>query len=229
MRSSFQNDYKPLCTNISVEEVYIFFIGAFVSLFTIINPFSTASVFHALSKGNSKKKNKEIAKKATLISIIVLVFFVFLGDTVLKSFGVSIEAFKIASGILVLGVGYSMIYKGNRHFRNSEEEDHASEKEDISIIPLAIPMISGPGAMATALVLMENANGNALFILSIIVAIVLVCCIAYVLLLKSHTIDKYIGKTGISVIDKVLGLIVLVVGIQFILSGLGSVVPSWFA
>ena len=122
-----------------------------------------------------------------------------------------------------------MIYKGNRHFRNPEEKKHAEEKEDISIIPLAIPMLSGPGAMATALVLMENANGNPIFILSIISSIIIICIIAYFLLIRAHLIDKYIGKTGINVIDKILGLIVLVIGIQFILSGLGGVIPFWFA
>ncbi|MBR9705492.1 MarC family protein [Candidatus Pacearchaeota archaeon] len=205
-----------------------FFIGALVSLFIIINPFSTASVFHVLSKGNSKKKNKSISRRAVIIAIIVLIFFVFLGDLLLKTFSISIEAFKIASGILVLGVGYNMIYSGHSHFRNPEEKKHAEEKEDISIIPLAIPMLSGPGAIATALVLMENANGNPIFILSIIASIIIVCMIAYFLLVRAHVIDKYLGKTGINVIDKLLGLIVLVMGIQFILSGLGGVVPTWF-
>jgi len=211
-----------------MEAVITFFIGAFVSLFIIINPFSTASVFHALSRENSKKKNKETAKRAVFISILILIFFVFLGDALLGVFTISLDAFKIASGILVLGIGYNMIYKGNQHFRNPEERKHAEEKEDISIIPLAIPMLSGPGAMATALVLMENANGNPLFILSIIASIIIVCIIAYFLLIRAHIIDKYLGKTGINVIDKILGLIVLVMGIQFILSGLGGVVPTWF-
>ncbi len=205
-----------------------FLVAAFISLFTIINPFSTASVFHALSKGNSKKQNKKIAKKATITAVVVLIFFVFLGDYVLNIFNISIEAFKVASGILVLGIGYSMIYKGNRHFRTKEEEKHAKEKEDISIIPLAIPMLSGPGAMATALVLMEDASGNLISIFSIIISIIVVCLIAYLLLRKAHAVDKYLGKTGITVIDKILGLIVLVIGIQFILSGLGGIVPSWF-
>ena len=211
-----------------MEGAITFFIGAFVSLFTIINPFSTASVFHALSRKNTKEKNKLISKRAVLIAIMVLVFFVFFGDLLLNAFSISIEAFKIASGILVLGVGYNMIYKGNLHFRNPEERKHAEEKEDISIIPLAIPMLSGPGAIATSLVLMENANGNPILILSIIASIIINCIISYFLLIRAHIIDKYIVKTGINVIDKLLGLIVLVMGIQFILSGLGGIVPSWF-
>jgi multiple antibiotic resistance protein len=212
-----------------MEEIITFFVGAFVSLFVIINPFSTASVFHSLSKGNTSKKNKKIAKKAVIISIFVLIFFVFLGDSLLNIFGISIEAFKIASGILVLSVGYHMIYTGKKHFRSEEEKKHAEEKEDISIIPLAIPMLSGPGAMATSLVLMETANKNPFSILSIILSIILVCVIAYFMLIKAHLIDRYVGKTGINVIDKILGLIVLVMGIQFILSGLGGIVPTWFA
>ncbi len=209
-----------------MESLWTFFIGAFVSLFIIINPFSTASVFHSLSKNNTSKENKLIAKKAVFISIFVLIFFVFLGDQLLSIFGISIEAFKIASGILVLSVGYNMIYTGKRHFRNEDERKHVEEKEDISIIPLAIPMLSGPGAMATSLVLMETANKNPVFVMSIIFSIILVCIVSYFMLIKAHLIDKYINKTGTNVIDKLLGLIVLVMGIQFILSGLGGIIPT---
>ncbi len=212
-----------------MDSLLTFFMGAFISLFIIINPFSTASVFHSLSKNNTAKENKLIAKKAVFISIFVLIFFVFLGDQLLDIFGISIEAFKIASGILVLGVGYSMIYTGKRHFRNEDEKKHVEEKEDISIIPLAIPMLSGPGAMATSLVLMETANKNPLFVMSIVISIILICVLSYFMLIKAHIIDKYVGKTGTNVIDKLLGLIVLVMGIQFILSGLGGIVPTWFA
>jgi multiple antibiotic resistance protein len=211
-----------------MEGVITFLLAAFVSLFTIINPFSTASVFHLLSKGNTKKENRRIAKRATLTAIIILVFFVFLGDYVLRIFNISIEAFKIASGILVFGIGYSMISKDKRHFRSDEEEKHAKEKDDISVIPLAIPMLSGPGAIATALVLMENAEGNIISIVSIIASIVVVCLIAYFLLIEAHRMDKYLGKTGINVIDKILGLIVLVIGIQFIISGLQGLAPTLF-
>jgi multiple antibiotic resistance protein len=207
-----------------MKEVLTFFATAFVSLFTIINPFSTASVFHALTKKGTKQKNKKIAKKATIIAISVLVIFVFLGDFILKIFNISIEAFKIASGVLVFGIGYGMISKGKHS--SIREDSKSKQKDDISIIPLAIPMLSGPGAMATALVLMENSKGNPLSILSIVFSIVVICLFAYFLLIEAHKVDKYLGKTGTIVIDKILGLIVVVIGIQFIVSGLKGIFPG---
>ena len=205
-----------------MKEVVAFFLTAFVSLFTIINPFSTASVFHALSKKGKKKKNKSIAKRAVSVSIFVLILFSFLGDYILGLFGISIEAFKIASGILVFSVGYGMISKG-KHAAIREDEDKKN-REDISIIPLAIPMLSGPGAIATSLVLMESAQGNMFFIASIILSIIIVCTIAYFFLINAHAIDKYLGKTGSLVMDKILGLIVVVMSIQFIISGITGIV-----
>ncbi len=211
-----------------MKEICLFAISAFISLFTIINPFSTASVFHTITKGNNRKENKRIAKKACLTAIFVMIFFIFLGDYVLHFFSISLEAFKIASGLLVFGIGYKMIKVGNRHVETKEEKKHAETKEDISIIPLAIPMMSGPGAIATALVLMESALGfaSSLAIVSLVVSIVLISAIAYFLLINAHALDKILGENGVRVIDKLLGLIVLVIGVQFIINGINGL--GWF-
>lgn len=210
-----------------MKEVYLFAIGAFISLFTIINPFSTASVFHTITKRN-KKENRKIAKKACLTAAIILVVFIFVGDYLLHFFSISIEAFKIASGLLIFGVGYKMIKAGNRHVETEEEKNHATSKEDISIIPLAIPMMSGPGAIATALVLMESAVEftNHIAIASLVISVIIISIITYFLLINSHSIDKFLGETGVRVIDKLLGLIVLVMGIQFIINGINGL--GWF-
>jgi len=211
-----------------MKEIYLFAIAAFISLFTIINPFSTASVFHTITKGNNKKENKRIAKKACITSAFIMIFFIFLGDYVLHFFSISIEAFKIASGILVFGIGYKMINAGNRHIETKEERKHAETKEDISIVPLAIPMMSGPGAIATGLVLMESALvfSSSLAVASLVISIVLISIIAYFTLINAHALDKILGENGVRVIDKILGLIVLVIGVQFIIKGIGGL--GWF-
>lgn len=211
-----------------MEEVWIFAFGAFFSLFTIVNPFSTASVFHSITSGGDTKKNKGIARKACVVSILVMIFFIFFGDYVLDFFLISLEAFKIASGVLVAAVGYKMIYSGNRHIESDEEKKHARSKDDISIIPLAIPMMSGPGSIATSLVLMESAieMGSVLAVASLVVSIVVIMLIAYFLLINAHSLDRVLGVNGVRVIDKLLGLIVLVMGVQFIINGIGGL--GWF-
>ena len=211
-----------------VGEVISFFVATFISLFTIINPFSTASVFHTISAGNTKKEKYDMAKRATITAAIILIIFAFLGSYILHFFSVTIEAFKIAGGILVLSVGYRMIKSGKKHFATEEEEDHAIDKEDVSIIPLAIPMLAGPGAMVTAIVLMEEAGKNATSIISIIAAIIIVCISAYILLLNSKYLERILGETGVRVTDKILGLIVLVIGVQFLINGISGLIPVWF-
>jgi len=215
--------------SIGMEEMYLFAIGAFISLFTIINPFSTASVFHTLTKGDSLKKNKAVAKKACIIAVGVMIFFIFLGDYVLHFFSISIEAFKIASGILIFGIGYKMISSGNRTLESDEEKANAKSKEDISIIPLAIPMMSGPGAIATGLILVESALelGSVVAVASLVVSVVVIMIIAYFLLINAHVLDKVLGENGVRVIDKLLGLIVLVIGVQFVINGIGGL--GWVA
>jgi len=207
-----------------MEEVYLFAIAAFVSLFTIINPFSTASVFHSLTKRDSAKKNMMVAKKACVTAVLIMIFFIFFGDYVLNLFGISLEAFKIASGILVFAIGYKMINSGNRHIESDEEKEHAENKEDISIIPLAIPMMSGPGAIATSLVLMEGALevGSVWAVASLVLSVVVIMIIAYFLLINAHVLDKVLGENGVRVIDKLLGLIVLVMGVQFVINGIAG-------
>jgi len=205
-----------------MESVYLFAIGAFVSLFTIINPFSTASVFHTLTKKDSRDKNKAVAKKACVTAVGIMVFFIFFGDYVLHFFSISIEAFKIASGILVFAIGYKMINSGHRHVESDREKAHAETKEDISIVPLAIPMMSGPGAIATGLVLMESALeiGNPIAVISLVASVVVIMIIAYFLLTNAHSLDRFLGENGVRVIDKLLGLIVLVMGVQFVINGI---------
>jgi multiple antibiotic resistance protein len=211
-----------------MTETISFFILALVSLFTIINPFSTASVFHTISEGNTRAEKKYMAKKATITAIITLSLFTFLGSYILTFFGITLAAFKIAGGILILGVALKMIKgTGNRHLTTEKEEDHAIDKEDVSIIPLAIPMISGPGAMATVMVLKQEAEGNVALLSMIILAIITVCTTAYILLRNANAVDNYLGETGIKVTDKILGLIVLVIGVQFIINGLTTIITGW--
>jgi len=210
-----------------MNEVVGFFIASFVSLFTIMNPFSTATVFHNISSGNTKAEKKFMAKRATVIAAVVLIVFTFLGAYILDFFSVTMEAFRIAGGILVFGVGYKMISTGKEHFSSDKEEKHAVDKEDVSIIPLAIPMLSGPGAMTTALVLMNDAGGEIFSVLSIILSILIVCVISYIALINANALDSFLGETGTRVTDKILGLIVLVIGIQFVINGVKALFTAW--
>src|SRR3989338_6881928 len=122
------------------------FLAAFSSLFTIVNPLSTAFIFLTITKGNTKREKKAIAKKASLTAAVVLVVFGLAGSHILNFFGITVDAFRIAGGIIIAAIGMQMLYSGARHFHSQDARKEAIAKEDVSVIPLAIPMMSGPGA-----------------------------------------------------------------------------------
>jgi multiple antibiotic resistance protein len=205
---------------------WAFFIKAFVALLTIVNPFSTASVFLTITTGDSKKKKWMMARKATIIAAFTLIIFALIGQYILNFFSITIDAFRIAGGILIAGVGIRMI-KGTRlRFASEKDKKEAAKRSDISIIPLGIPLLAGPGSMTTSIALMGDA-GSIIKISSVIVSIILVCIVSYYVLKKSDYVDKVLGETGMKVVDRVLGLIVMVVGVQFIINGIQGAITSW--
>ena len=200
---------------------------AFSALFTIVNPFSTASVFLGITEGETKKKRIYMSKKATLSAFIILLIFAIAGNYILRFFGITIDAFMIAGGIIVSGIGLNMIHAKRQRLHTEEEKKEAMDKEDVSIIPLAIPMLSGPGAITTSIVLMGNSSGlieKAIVIL----AIIFVCLISYVILSRADVLEKRVGTIGRRIIGRIMGLIVLVIGVQFIINGVISILKTSF-
>jgi multiple antibiotic resistance protein len=210
----------------SLDSTIAFFLAAFAAIFVIVNPFSTASVFLSITRGDAKDKKKFMAKKASITAFVVLIVFALVGSYILGFFSITVDAFKIAGGIIIGGVGMKMLQAKREHLPTKKEEKDASDKEDISIIPLAIPMLSGPGSITTAIVLAGEASGL-IDLGGLLVAIFLVCVISYLILINANIIDKFLGETGKRVIDRIMGLIVLVVGVQFIINGITGVIMSW--
>jgi multiple antibiotic resistance protein len=200
-----------------------FLWGAFIGLFAIMNPFSTAIVFLGLAAGDSEKKKKQMSKKASVTSAIVLMFFMLTGSILFTIFGITIEAFKIAGGLLIAIVGFNMLYPKPK--QTEVEHRESKKKDDISIIPLAIPMLSGPGAITTALVWSSKVNGIKNWIGLLIIPI-LIALISYIVLVNAEYLKKAFGQTGTNVIEKLMGLIVLVMGVQFILNALTILLPQ---
>ena len=170
-------------------------------------------------------REESLWKKAAIISAIILMIFVISGVLIFDIFSITIEAFQIAGGILVAKVGFSMLNSKADQIKNKEEETELIKKQDISIIPLAIPMLSGPGAIATVLVWSNGAPGITEKF-GILIIIMIISFISYFVLLKAKLLKKFLGQSGTQVIEKVMGLIVLVMGIQFIINALKTIIPT---
>lgn len=198
-----------------------FFIAAFSALLTIVNPFSTAPIFLSITAGNTAKQRLRMAKRASITAFVVLLLFALVGNYILSFFSITLDAFRIAGGIFIAAVGWGMLHQGKQHFRNKQEHEEAIRKDDVSITPIAIPSLCGPGAITTAIFLMEDANSITQGSL-VLLAILAVGIITYFTLSRAHNLRAHLNENMRHIIDKIMGLIVLVVGTQFVINGIMS-------
>lgn len=195
-----------------------FGISAFISILAIVNPLSTIGVFLSLTKNQKQEEANRIAFRSSLVAFCVLIFFALSGFLLFQIYGITLEAFRIAGGIVLFIIGIQLV------FPQSMQKSAASAGTQVYLIPLAIPMTSGPGAITTTIVLASQVASIAQeFVLWI--AIFLACAINYVVLRFSEAIHKRLGVEGLTVLIKIMGLLVCSVGVQFVINGLKATFP----
>lgn len=191
------------------------FFYAFMAFFAIMNPISNLPAYMALVADDSQKISRKIAFKSLLIAFIIVTVFVFSGDLIFKVFGITIDSFRIAGGILVAVIGYHMI-NGNHSpsYKGMEQQAVNSDPMSVAISPLAMPLFAGPGTITTALSL---ANGGLQNQLITIVAFAFLCVITYLLLRSAKQIAEFLGENLMKIITKLMGLLLFSIGIQMII------------
>ena len=203
----------------------LFFLKALVAMFTVIDPIGLVPVVIVLTSAMSNAERRVVALRAAIIAGAVLTFFGALGQTIFSSLGVTQDAFSIAGGALLFLVAIDMLFGRSSGVRETPREAReARQREDVSVFPLAIPMIAGPGSATTLILLIDQANGNAVewgFIAIATATTILACLIA---MLISSPIQRAIGNTGILVLSRVLGMLLAAVAAQFILNGVAAFV-----
>ncbi len=198
------------------------FIVSFTTFFATIAPFDVAAMFAALTSQANVKSRYKIALKAVLISGGILLSFALFGNFVLHALGISLAALKIAGGILLLLIGIDMVFArpSGGTSATKEEVDEAIVSHDISVFPLATPLIAGPGSMGAAILLMANANDHYLDEIIIISALIIVLLITLALLLLATRLQQYIKVTGMNVISRVMGVLLSALAVQFMIDGI---------
>jgi len=191
---------------------------AFTSFFSLINPLGTMPIFMTMTGELSVTERNKTAKKATLAALITLVVFAFSGQVLFKFFGISVNSFRMVGGIIFFLMGMDMLQArlAKTKVRGSDVKSYIN---DISITPLAIPMITGPGAITNAIVLMEDATTWQMKLV-LIGSMIAVMALTYAILFSSTKIMKLLGETGNNVMLRLMGLIVMVIAIEFFFSGL---------
>ncbi|MCF3946212.1 MarC family protein [Acidiphilium sp. AL] len=197
------------------------FLYATVALFVIIDPIGTAIIFAALTTHDDAPKRQVIARRASIISFVVLLIFGLAGEELLRLLGIGIPALQIAGGALLFLSAKDMVTaKGELRATDQEREAARTTTEDISVFPLAIPLIAGPGAMTTMVLLHAKANGQPGAIAAVSIALGAMIVATFVAMLAARTLARLMGATGASVVGRVLGILVAALAAQFILEGL---------
>lgn len=200
------------------SELLTLWLLYFTSFITLMNPLGVMPVFMSMTTALNRNQRKKTAIKALITAFITLIVFAFGGQWLFSFFGISVAGLKVVGGILFFFMGYDMLNARLSRLKITEDEV-STYVDDISITPLGIPMIAGPGSITNAIILMDQSK-NITEKSILIGAILSVCIIVLVILLSSTKIMKVIGETGNKVLMKLMGLIVMVIAVEFFFTGI---------
>lgn len=192
------------------------YIPAFVTLFVIIDPVGLAPLFVALTSGMAPGRRRAIAIRASLVAFAVLTLFGLAGEAVLNFLGISMAAFRMAGGILLFLTALDMLFERRTERRQGKADTHPS---DPSVFPLAIPLIAGPGAIASMILLTGQTRGTGhVAAIHGVMALVIAC--VFILFLLAGPLEKLLGSTGNLVVTRLLGMLLAALSVQFVIDGL---------
>ena len=203
------------------------FTTAFITLLVIIDPPGCAPIFASLTSGTSAAHRRAMAIRASAVAWCILVFFALLGEPLLRTLGISLSAFRLAGGIMLFMIALDMVFerRTERREERAKEIEGTPEAEDISVFPMAIPMIAGPGSIASIMLLSARADGTVpgLVVLAAMTAVILLTLVA---LLMAGPLMKLIGAKLEAMITRILGVILAALAAQFVLDGLERSLPG---
>ncbi|MFZ0060834.1 MAG: MarC family protein [Pyrinomonadaceae bacterium] len=199
-----------------------FGLAAFVTLLVVVDPPGVVPIFVALTKDETHTRRRTILTRAVLIAFSVALFFLIAGRSVLSYLGVSVHAFAISGGILLFATALPMLFGQRGGLQAPEEKERGIVGEDISVFPLAIPMLSGPGVIATTLLLTSQAGGDWRRLGAIAVALALVFFVAFVSLYLGARLIARLGEGGVHIATRVMGIVLAALAVQYVLNGISG-------
>lgn len=199
-------------------------VKTFVVFFLVIEPVSLVPMFAALTRGGEPGYRRRMAYKSIAISALIFVLFAVAGDYVLRALGVTVNAFKVAGGILLFLLSVDMVFARQSGLRSTtvREQDEARYRDDISVFPLAFPLIAGPGSLATLLLFIVDSRGQPLAFISVLAVILGVLAITLALMLATTHVMRVLGVTGANVVSRLLGVVLAALAVQYVLDGIGN-------
>ncbi len=203
------------------------YVNSFITLLAISNPIGNLPIYLGLTAEKTKKQKQQTIKTASIAFAIILIVFCFMGEVILSAFGISIASFRVAGGFLIFIFGFHMLQaKTSEIHHTSEENKEAQTADSIAIVPLALPLLAGPGTISSVIVL---ANKTQLLIEKIGLSIVIIILASLIFISYSFApvIGNFLGKTGMNIVTRLMGLITMAMAVQFMADGLEVLFPGW--
>ena len=213
----------------AMTDALAFSLSTVTTLFFVVDPMAAAPIFLSMTATDSAEHKRRTAFRAAIATLVTLAVFAALGGLIFKLLGISLGAFRIAGGLLLFLLAVDMLRAQRSRQRTSpEEEIEGVDKPDISLFPLAIPMLAGPGSISTVMVLVSRVEHYWHYGV-ILLAIALTAIGVYYVLRGALVIERRLGQTGLNVLQRVMGLILAAVAVQFVVEGITAVLPSFAA
>ena len=204
-----------------------FFILCFSSLFALINPIGLVPIFLSITENYNRRERDIIAIKAVIFSFFILITFSFIGEFIFSFYNITVDGFRIAGGILLLKISLDMLESKRSRTRTTPvEQKEAEEKNEIAYTPLGIPLIAGPGAIASIMILSSETN-DYLDKITLLISLSLVLFMTFIIFKISKLLSKNFGKSGLRIMQRIMGLILMTISIEFILKGIKNSIINW--
>jgi multiple antibiotic resistance protein len=213
-----------------VREIVTFSLVSLSAVFFVVDPIAAIPVFLAMTRSDTTEKRRSMALRASIATFAILTVFSLAGAAIFRTLGISVGAFKVAGGVLLLLMSIDMLRTKASPARITQGEvDEGTQKDDIAIVPLAMPLLAGPGSIATVVVLVGRARtgqGHWWQVAAILGAILVTSVASYLMLRAASRIDRVLGQTGMSILSRVAGLLLAAIAIQFMLDGIRDSLPA---
>jgi len=219
----FYEPHSPVSLYGLQHSVYVrFSVLALSSIFFLVDPFAALPTFLAVTAGSDSARRRRMARKASLTALIFLSAFAMAGQYIFKMFGITLPAFEIAGGVILLLIGLDMLEaRRSPTQETSGDTEDAASKEDAGIVPLGIPMLAGPGAIASVMVLVGQAQ-NSWQMVAILASIFITAVICYFVLGNSDKVARALGDTGIRILVRIMGLLLVALAVQYFVNGMAD-------
>ncbi|NVB79075.1 MAG: MarC family protein [Kofleriaceae bacterium] len=209
------------------DEDVKFAVVALSAIFFVIDPIANVPLFLTITSTDTPEQRRRVALRAAFAAWLTLCTFSFAGGLIFKAFGISLGAFKIAGGIMLLLMSIDMMRAQTSPTRSTvEEQDEGRRRDDIAVFPLAIPMLAGPGAIATVMVLMSRAAWHPVRTPAVFVAVTITCIAAWLLMRSAASAERFLPKTLLRALERVMGLLLAAVAVEFIAGGVRDMIAG---